>query len=179
MRDDSGRQRAFISQEAELLAAQRTVIAHAPHADSLAGGHQFAAEHARIARIGALPPVLPDDFQLHIRLLPAQETDSAALLPAVPLLEIDPGAIPHIGHLAPMGRALAQRCNAEPLERPHVVLLAARGLLGDRQMGQRVRAQIQGKEMPGGILAAILRIARVVSGGGVKVAVARMDIEVS
>ena len=74
----------------------------------------------------------------------------------MPLLEINPGALPHIEHLASIGRALAKRCDTEPLECPHFVLLAARGLVGDRQVGQRVRTQIEGKEMPEGIFAAVL-----------------------
>ena len=73
----------------------------------------------------------------------------------MPLLEINPGALPHIEHLASIGRALAKRCDAEALECPHFVLLAARGLVGDRQVRQRVRTQIEGKEMPDGIFAAV------------------------
>ena len=56
--------------------------------------------------------------------------------------------------------------------------LAALDLIRRRQVTQRVRTQIQGKEMADGVLVPILRVARVVSRSGVKVAVARVKLEV-
>ena len=177
VRDDSGRQRAFAGQEAELLTALRAAVAHPAHADSLAGGHQFVAKHARVARIGAIPSVFSDDFQFHVLLFATQKIEPARVLPVVPLSEIDAGAVPDIEHLAPLGGTLAQRWDAQPLERTHVVLLAPCGLIGPRQMRQRVRAQIERKEMADGVLASVPRITPVVSRVGVKVAVARVKVE--
>ena len=57
------------------------------------------------------------------------------------------------------------------------MFLLALDLIGRRQVGERMGPQVEGEEMAGGILGAIVRRGRVMRGGGVKVTVARMDLE--
>jgi hypothetical protein len=95
----------------------------------------------------------------------------------MPLLKVDPGAIIDVEHLATLGRTLPELLQGEPFERVHVVLLLACELIGRRQMRESMGPQIEGKEVARGILDTIVRGRRVMRGGGVKVTVARMDLE--
>ena len=58
-----------------------------------------------------------------------------------------------------------------------VVLPLACELIGRRQMDEPIGPQIEGKEMARGILDAIVRGGRIMRGSGVKVTVARRDLE--
>ena len=66
------------------------MVTHPPHTHALAGRHQLIGEHAGIARVGALPGIFPDGFELHVLLFPAHKVEPARVLPMVPLLEVDP-----------------------------------------------------------------------------------------
>ncbi len=148
-----------------------------PHAPALAGCPQCIGEHAGMAWVGPVPGIVPDGGEPHVFLLPTDKIKSPGMFPAMPLLKVDPRAIPGREHLAALGRTLPEFLQRPSLERVPVVLLRAFDLIGRRQMSQRMGPQMEGKEVARGIPDAIVRGRRVMGGSSVKGRVARSAVD--
>jgi hypothetical protein len=123
-----------------------------------------------------VPWAFTEDFLGLALLGAADEVDATALLPAVPLAEVDAGLVPHPEDPTSLGGALAEGVGVQALEGAHVVFLEAGTAVAGGQVNRAVVAEVECVELAGGVLHAVGEF--VMSGGGVEVTVAGEDGEV-
>ena len=99
----------------------------------------------------------------------------------MPPVKIDPRLVPGKDHFRPFRLATAENINGETLHRVHVVFSFTRSaLICSGEVGKEMRSQIEEEEVPRSFFAhcsAAVEPLRVVDGGGVVVAVTRVDGE--
>ena len=88
---------------------------------------------------------------LHI-LVATQEVDPVPLFELLPESKIDGRTVPNHEELPAFWNSLAQRVCSATFQTPHVMLLAALGLIRRSQVPHEMAAQIEGVEMSDGVL---------------------------
>ena len=115
--------------------------------------HQPVVRHAVVASVRPIPQPAGQFFIHHVVFDPAQEIDGAFVAATFPVVEINPGLVMDQQHPPAFGHTLTQSPGRDALERAHVMLMQ---ILPDRQMPQRVRAQIQTVEMSHRLFASLM-----------------------
>ena len=96
---------------------------------------------------------------------------------------VDAGGIVDVEDFAAFGSALAQLVYGEALEGAHFVFFAAGDLIGEGEVAEAMRAQIEGVDVAGGEFgitgwAGFAGLGEIVDGGGMGVAVGGVEVEV-
>ena len=177
--DDAGRH-AALQQVGQILvgdAGEHVEECHTPQQQAASGAaDEFIPEHACIDRVCVIKGQIATLDERHVRLATREHVDAAALLPLVPLGEVDASPVPDIEDFATLPGTLPQRVDGLALESADIVFPFARELVVDGEVAQGAVAQVARVEMADGVLAA-LAVSRIMRGMSVVVTITGVDVE--
>ena len=162
--------RHFIGQEIENFSALWTAVLHVPHHDST-HSDLFVDKHTGVDRIGRIPGQRPALEHGRVAFGAGEEIDSA-LFKIVPEVVVNACHVVNIEYFLTLRSALPEGGDAQAFEGAHFMLAAARDLVGDGKVRERVGAHVQRVNVAGGELrhpsgAALALLLRVMHCGGV------------